>query len=68
MLADNKLTDLSGWDDTKLAIQLKEMSEMALSFEIEATGFETAEIDFRIQSPEDTASIDDADNFQLVTG
>jgi hypothetical protein len=50
MLADNKLTDLSNWDDEKLAIQLKDMSEMALSFEIEATGFDSAEIDFRIQS------------------
>lgn len=68
MLADNKLTDMSSWDDEKLAIQLKEMSEMALDFEIEATGFEAPEIDFRIQSLEDTEAIDRADNFQLATG
>jgi len=68
MLADNRLTDMSSWDDTKLAIQLKEMSEMALDFEIEAIGFEAPEIDFRIQSLEDTAAIDRADSFQLATG
>jgi ParB-like nuclease domain len=50
MLADNKLTDRSGWDDAKVAIVLKALSEMELEFEIEATGFETAEIDLRIQS------------------
>jgi hypothetical protein len=37
MLADNKLTDRSGWDDAKVAIVLKGLSEMALEFEIEAT-------------------------------
>jgi DNA modification methylase len=59
MLADNKLTDRSGWDDAKVAIILKDLSEMALEFEIEATGFETAEIDLRIQSLD--PSEDDAD-------
>jgi ParB/RepB/Spo0J family partition protein len=28
LLADNKLTDRSTWDDTKLAIQLKELSDL----------------------------------------
>jgi ParB-like chromosome segregation protein Spo0J len=52
MLADNKLTDRSSWDDRKVAIVLKELSEIALDFEIEATGFEPPEIDLRIQSLE----------------
>ena len=52
MLADNKLTDRSTWDDRKVAIVLKELSEIALDFEIEATGFEPPEIDLRIQSLE----------------
>ena len=50
MLADNKLTDRSSWDDDMLALHLKELSEMALDFDIEAIGFELPEIDFRIQS------------------
>ena len=37
MLADNKLTDRSSWDDRKVAIVLKELSDIALDFEIEAT-------------------------------
>jgi len=32
MLADNKLTDRSTWDDGKVAIQLKELSELVLDF------------------------------------
>jgi hypothetical protein len=69
MIADNKLTDRSGWDDAKVAIILKDLSEMALEFEIEATGFETAEIDLRIQSldpSEDDA--DSADEFEGSAG
>ena len=52
MLADNKLTDRSSWDDRKVAIVLKELSDIALDFDIEATGFEPPEIDLRIQSLE----------------
>jgi hypothetical protein len=42
---------------------------MALEFEIEATGFETAEIDLRIQSrdPSEDAS-DSADDFEPWRG
>jgi DNA modification methylase len=68
MLADNKLTDRSGWDDATLAVQLKQLSELALSFDIEATGFEPPEIDFRIQSLEGFDEIDRADEFQLASG
>src|ERR1700754_1662430 len=68
MLADNKLTDRSSWDDTALAVQLKELSELALTFDIEATGFELPEIDFRIQSLEAIDSIDGIDDFQIASG
>jgi DNA modification methylase len=66
MLADNKLTDRSTWDEPKLAVQLKELSDLALEFEIEATGFESPEIDFRIQSLEDASDQDDY--FKFSTG
>jgi ParB/RepB/Spo0J family partition protein len=46
MLADNKLTDRSSWDDAGLALHLKELSELALDFDIEAIGFELPKIDF----------------------
>ena len=61
MLADNKLTDRSSWDDGLLALCLRELQDIVTDFEIEATGFEAPEIDFRIQSldPPDAASADD---------
>lgn len=68
MLADNKLTDRSSWDDATLAVQLKELSDLALSFDIDATGFELPEIDFRIQSLENVDAIDPGDDFQLAKG
>src|SRR5258708_17458473 len=67
MLADNKLTDRSTWDDPKLAIHLKELSDLVLDFDIEATGFEPPEIDLRIQSL-DSALEDADDQFELATG
>lgn len=67
MLADNKLTDRSSWDEPKLAIQLKELSDLAIDFDIEATGFEAPEIDFRIQSLEENIG-DGDDDFELSTG
>jgi len=67
MLADNKLTDRSTWDDNKLAIQLKELSDLVLDFDIEAIGFEPPEIDLRIQSL-DSALEDADDQFELAAG
>lgn len=65
MLADNKLTDRSSWDDQLLAVCLKDLQEMAVDFEIEATGFESPEIDFRIQSLELADKADTADEFEV---
>jgi DNA modification methylase len=67
MLADNKLTDRSTWDDRKLAIHLKELSDLVLDFDIEAIGFEPPEIDLRIQSL-DSALEEADDQFELATG
>jgi DNA modification methylase len=67
LLADNKLSDRSTWDDNKLAIQLKELSDLVLDFDIEAIGFEPPEIDLRIQSL-DSALEDADDRFELATG
>src|SRR6202158_1630142 len=67
MLADNKLTDRSTWDDPKLAIHLKELSDLVLDFDIEAIGFEPPELDLRIQSL-DSALEEADDQFELATG
>jgi DNA modification methylase len=68
MLADNKLTDRSSWDEAALAVHLKELSELALDFDIEAIGFELPEIDFRIQSLDITEDTDRADEFDAAGG
>lgn len=62
MLADNRLAEKATWDDHLLADTLKELSELDLDFNLEVTGFEMGEIDFRIQSlGADTESPDPAD-------
>lgn len=47
-LADNKLAANAGWDPEILAIEFAELSELALDFDLEITGFSTTEIDLAI--------------------
>jgi DNA modification methylase len=68
MLADNRLSDRSSWEDGQLALRLKELHEIALDFEIESTGFELPEIDLRIQSLEPPDAADEADEFEPPQG
>jgi DNA modification methylase len=55
MIADNRLTEIAGWDDRLLAQQLKELSLLGLDFNLEVTGFAVPEIDLRIASLEDAS-------------
>jgi DNA modification methylase len=48
-IADNKLTENSTWNADLLGQQLKALSEVELDFDLEATGFEMAEIDLLIE-------------------
>src|SRR5208283_1121228 len=69
MLADNRLTEIAVWDDRLLAEQLKELADLDLSFDIEATGFEVGEIDLRIASlSEAGASANDEKPLPVVSG
>ena len=54
-IADNRLTEIATWDGRLLAEQLRDLSIAGLDFDIEATGFEMAEIDLRIASLDDVA-------------
>ena len=45
MIADNRLSEIAGWDDRLLAEQLKDLSLLGLDFSLEVTGFEIGEID-----------------------
>jgi hypothetical protein len=67
MIADNKLTENSQWNDRLLAEQLRELSLADIDFEIETTGFEIAEIDLRIGSlsVQDNDESDPADELPI---
>jgi DNA modification methylase len=63
-IADNRLTEISTWDEELLAKQLKDLAELDLDFSLEATGFEMGEIDLRIEqlSADPEGEPDPADN------
>jgi DNA modification methylase len=50
-LADNQLALNSGYDNDLLKIELGTLAEMDLGFDLEITGFETAEIDLMLDGP-----------------
>ena len=47
-IGDNRLTEISEWDDRLLGEVLRELTLEDLDFNLDATGFEVAEIDLRI--------------------
>ena len=51
-IADNRLSELSTWDDQLLAESLRDLSLLNLDFSLELTGFDMGEIDLRIEGLE----------------
>lgn len=49
VVADNKSAELSTWDDSALALQFREITAAAPSFDMTLTGFELPEIETRVQ-------------------
>ncbi len=64
MVADNRLSETSSWNELLLAETLRDLSLAELDFELEAIGFEMGEIDLRIEgltiAPEDSPDPPDA--------
>jgi ParB-like chromosome segregation protein Spo0J len=50
MIADNRLAEVAEWDDRRLGEELEALAGVELDFDLEAIGFETDEIDLRIES------------------
>lgn len=50
MIADNRLTEISQWDDQLLGENLKILYDMELNFEIDSIGFDYGEIEFRVEA------------------
>ena len=59
MVALNRLSDLSRWDDAALRTVLLDLHELELDFDIEATGFNEIEIELRLEDLEGEAVEDD---------
>lgn len=70
LIADNRLSETSEWDDRLLAKELKELSVLDLDFDLGVIGFEMAEIDLRIQSLDtvEPAEQDVADEVPQIVG
>jgi 16S rRNA G966 N2-methylase RsmD len=61
VIADNKLAENAGWDRDLLSIELQELAELDLGFDLEVIGFETAEIDLLIGDAASSEAPDPAD-------
>lgn len=61
LIADKKLTENSSWDERMLGEQLKILSELELDFDLEAIGFEVAEIDLLVDGLNAVAETDPGD-------
>ena len=61
VIADNRLAECAGWDRELLALELQGLAEIDLDFDLEVTGFETAEIDLLIGPEAESEESDPAD-------
>jgi DNA modification methylase len=68
IIADNRLAEQASWDEKLLGEQLKELLEVELDFDLEATGFEVGEIDVLVEgvSPEVKGNSDPADDLPQI--
>ena len=66
LIADNRLTENSSWDERLLGEQLKVLSELELDFDLEVMGFEIAEIDVLIDGLETVNEPDPDDRLPSI--
>ncbi|HEY0312177.1 MAG TPA: DNA methyltransferase [Allosphingosinicella sp.] len=59
MIADNRLTDISRWDERLLGEVLRDLTVAELDFDVEAMGFSVAGIDLKIDALDEPAGEDD---------
>ena len=53
ILADNKLAEQAGWNIPILKLEMRELHEEELEFNLEATGFETSELDILLHEDDE---------------
>jgi hypothetical protein len=64
VLADNRLAEKAGWDQSILAIELQHLLTIDADFDVTITGFEVPEIDLILQASADKQ--DPADTFEIA--
>lgn len=62
VIADNRLAELAGWDSEILKIEFQALADLDLDFELEITGFETAELDLLLDDSAGDLTDDPADS------
>jgi DNA modification methylase len=67
LIADNRLTENSTWDERMLGEQLKILSELELDFDLEAIGFEVPEIDLLIDGLNTVPGADPGDRLPEIS-
>jgi DNA modification methylase len=67
LIADNRLTENSSWDERMLGEELKILSELKLDFGLEAIGFEVPEIDLLIDGLNTVAEADPDDRLPEIS-
>lgn len=68
VIADNRLAETAGWDREILAIELQNLAELDLDFDVTITGFEMAEIDVLIGDLDAEPDADPADAVPAING
>jgi len=68
VIADNRLAENAGWDSEILAIEFQHLSTIDLDFDIEITGFETAEIDLLVDGGKKLARGTADDQIPRISG
>jgi len=64
MLAENRLAEKAGWDESILSIELQHLSSIEADFDVTVTGFEVPEIDLILSSTKKNADPDDV--FEII--
>ena len=58
-IADNKIQEEAEWNQEVLKIELAELSALDLEFNVELTGFSTAEIDLILEAPDEAENAEE---------
>ncbi len=61
VIADNRLAECAGWDRDLLAMEIQELAEIDLDFDLEVMGFETGELDLLMGGAAAEQGVDPAD-------